>query len=338
MRNLKNLTLQIEARHPITQRLKKRVFDAFHHEQAMERIWDEICANEQKTECGLCDDEGVCLLLSGIANLYLERLPKALDEIQRANGWFRRNQDAVNSIVGLDILGMAEEMDGRRHQALLEYQQAWHLLQNQTRLHANENFDKLSVLRTDLQERLTHPISHPPKEAAPPTSVQPGLLLAWIPVYGAVQAGTHGPIWYDHLPADEAPVVNEVFLEGQPFQIQSLTPSEHLIRLTQSEKYGWVKVAGDSMSAAKPVPLLAGDYVLFHHNPQVENRAIVIAGLLDEASLGQRLVIKRYYRDDQLLISETDPPDQYPFIAIDERVRLFGTALAVAKPVQARPS
>ena len=332
MLTIRNLTEQLIITDPKPTRFRERIL-ACKNKKAMQEVLDQQCENKQQTNCYLCDDEGNCSVLRGIAYLHISNIKKALDEIEDANVHFRGENNEWNNTICLTLLGIAHEKDNKRHQALLDYQQALHILDNYLYIHEN-NYDhiyKASSLIEDLRDRLDHRYYGPAKETPRPVKNKTRIVLPWMPAYTGLQAGTNGPVWAGPLPKDKGPFVDEILLDDKSHEIYSIKQGDNLVTLTRDKKYGWAKVSGNSMNASKPVFIFENDFVLFYESADADNNSIVIASFSDGSGAGYRYMVKRFSKDDQSLISETEPPNLYAPMSITADVKIIGVVIAVAK-------
>ena len=153
----------------------------------------------------------------------------------------------------------------------------------------------------------------------------------WAPMYSNVQAGPDGPIWVEEASDDQGVFIEEVVLEDRHYEVHSLRQGDAFISLSNDKDYGWARVSGNSMNAAKPVPIFENDLVLFCKSEAADHNAIVVASCPEKSGAGYRYVVKRYDKQNMLLLSETEPPDQYPPMPINDDTRIIGVVLAVAK-------
>jgi hypothetical protein len=179
------------------------------------------------------------------------------------------------------------------------------------------------------------------------------------PIYGGATAGPDGQVFFDK--PDYKGAVDESALirfGGREYQVYSVKGDDKQIaisfknfltsivsRKTSNEiggqRYGWLKVAGNSMNNANPIPIESGDYVLFIENRNPEDKKIVIASLPD--SLEICLVVKRLVKTSEkqqeraILRSESldkDPKTQakYQDLVVCENNQVIGEVVAIAKP------
>lgn len=121
-----------------------------------------------------------------------------------------------------------------------------------------------------------------------------------------------------------------IILNNKSHSVHFLKPVDDVNALVGGKKYGWVKALSDNMNSSKPIPISENDFVLFYDSADADNNDIVIA-FCSDGSGAQNLVVKRYSKTNQVLISEASTPVYAP-IPIDGNVRIIGVVIAVAKP------
>ena len=337
--SLQKLTILLRVKDPKAKALRRKLLSSFISQKTMRETLDQQCKNKKQTNCYSCDDEGACSTLRGIAFLFLEKPKQALKEIGDALVHSRNTDDTWNSIVGLHLFGIAYETNNKRHQAILEYQQGLELLEIFCRDHENDydEIDHALILKNGLLHRLENPF--PPAKFIPlkktitsaSVKTKSRISFPWMSIYRGLQAGPNGPIWIDSLPENKGSLTDTIILDDIPQEIYSIKQGDNLITLTSERKYGWAKVSGDSMNTSKPIPILENDFVLFYESADADNNTIVIASYPKNSGAGYQYVIKRYAKNDKLLISETKPPERYDPMPLTSEVRILGVVIAVAK-------
>jgi hypothetical protein len=137
-------------------------------------------------------------------------------------------------------------------------------------------------------------------------------------------------------PEENSAVIRTIEIDGTLYEIFSTNSSSRgqnrQITLNRNMEYGWAKVEGQSMNAARPLPIMEGDYVLFTKQWQRGREAIVIAcRFLTDSE--QTYMVKKYNAMDQTLVSETtDTSQDYSPIDINEDYQILGTVIAIGKP------
>jgi len=344
--NLEELIELMIINDPKAIEFKRRVVSSFKDADAMNSALIQHCDNQKQTHCYDCEDEGECLILSGIAYLDLHKIDEAISAIEDANLHFRGRDDTWNSIIGLDLLGIAYEMGGKRHTALIEYQQAQQQLKIYSRIHAHDYSGKSLPLENELKDRLENPIPVSPSIPAPlpfttpdPDTAQENaansegyLSIPWIPIYEDVQAGANGLIWIDP-PKREKTELHQVFLQGNQCSIHPIHKGDHRIVITSERQYAWAKVRGHSMEEATLTPICENDYVLFYRANSADNDSIVVVAQHGSGA-DDSCMVKRIDLDNKLLFSQTNRKgaEYEPIPFHPDRHQIVGVVVAVAKP------
>jgi hypothetical protein len=327
---LERLTKLLDISDPEIKKLKNQVIKSFGEPIAMRIVLKQRCENRERSKCYSCESEGECSVISGIAHLDLEETEMAIKHLEDASQHFRGESETWNSIISMTLLGLAYEKRGEWRQALPQFQEALRkLTRNYLRVHANDYPKEAIKLEEDLQAKVSH---QAPARKKKHTRTQALLVFSSLPVYSGVQAGPGGPTWMQPFPKNPRTSVDRIILDDKSHIIYAIS-SGNQITLAGGKKYGWAKVFGDSMTASKPVEILEGDYVMFFEGNDADNGEIVIASCPDDSGAGYKFIVKRYSKSDGHLISETNPPNKYDHILLDENTRIIGTVIAVAKPI-----
>jgi hypothetical protein len=347
--NLKVLIQQLEMSDPEVVQLKDWVVSSMGNERVMRSLLNRQCQNRDETNCYSCEEQGVCMLLTGIIHLDLGEYNTAIKEIENGNQHFRSKDETWNSILGLVMLGKAHEKNGNGHQALLEYKKALHLLtENYMRVHVND-YDVLARARTlknDLNSQVTQPFSPRPsavknEQKAPEPSISPlksdeeskaYLSLFSLPIYGTVTAGEDGEVHINPV-ENTFTTVNRIELEGKQYDLFSVghvLSRDRQITLIPQESYGWAKVRGLSMNGWE-TPLDENDYVLFRESQTASHNDYVIVSSRDPSS-DLMYIVKKYDNTGRQLLSKSkDTSRPYNPIPLDDNHKIFGVVIAVAK-------
>lgn len=186
--------------------------------------------------------------------------------------------------------------------------------------------DEADIEETSLQNDKPTPRKYTPNNHNDPTA-----LLQFIPVYDHISAGK-----FDVSGILEQPVshmeVDHVVIEGIPHRIHSIT-SSRLLNLPALQEHYILKVSGNSMNRARPVPIEPNDYVLMRRQFEANDGNIVAATIIREDPLA---TLKRYYHHggEHILQPESDDPKWQERILMKEAFRICGIALAVLKKIQ----
>ena len=164
--------------------------------------------------------------------------------------------------------------------------------------------------------------------------------LRWVScqVSESVPAGGFGPTGFDPNPLGFLEI-SEVLIEEEPYQVLSVQrPSQrrNSVDINSQSKYQTLCVTGTSMNAAKPIPIVEGDFVLIQAQPDVDDNEIVVAGI---TGYDERATIKRLKRRNgkiRLVPETTDPKNSEidwdkEFSELDEDFKIIGTVIAIFK-------
>jgi hypothetical protein len=272
--------------------------------------------------CYLCDSQGECSFLLAVCHLALKEYGKALLAAVEANQHFVNQNNTWNLINGLELYGYICELQGNRHQAILNYKEAAHTLQERyIPIHAMDYDADVEELQKELALLIQQ------RYPAPLTAT---LQLDLMPVYSGVQAGPSGPIWVE-LPLLSKPSMETLTFQGKSYSLFATIAGLHEIHTQTDKEYGWLEVFGDSMDAAKPVPICEHDYVLFYKADYADNNQIVIVARPDSSKSGYRWMVKRYDQTNSQFLSETKAEHKHPPIPIRPGDSIVGIVIAVAK-------
>ena len=145
-------------------------------------------------------------------------------------------------------------------------------------------------------------------------------------VFDIVHAGIKGVFVMDDAQVSEM-TLDELKFDGKKYRIFSLREGTR-ITIVASGRYAWLRVAGDSMNAAKPVPIDPNDFVLVDFNLHPQNGNLVFASWNDAPTPKERAGLIKRLAKDGLRSESSEPYDPIPLA----RVKLQGVVLAVAKP------
>ncbi len=165
----------------------------------------------------------------------------------------------------------------------------------------------------------------------PSTSLFPSSPMI-VGVQSFVVAGQSGTFVFDSQREDDGGI-EEITFAGIRHRIYNVRNAGMPIFL-HARVYRWLRVTGNSMNQANPIPISNNDYVLVVDTQlsdvQAQYGDIVVASIHSSTDLERAGVIKRYTPNG--LRSETDSPTEnisYPLEKIDVR----GIVIAVAKPI-----
>jgi tetratricopeptide (TPR) repeat protein len=133
------------------------------------------------------------------------------------------------------------------------------------------------------------------------------------------------------------PEITQITLNGINCIITSLR-SGYRINPTLAGEWAWMQVTGHSMNKTTGnASIEDGDFVLLKKSNTAADRDIVVAILNDERFKDHMVVIKRYLRATNQLISETNEPKNSEYAPIDLSkigCTITGVVYAVAKPIR----
>ncbi|MCL4269855.1 MAG: hypothetical protein KJZ72_09940 [Anaerolineales bacterium] len=128
--------------------------------------------------------------------------------------------------------------------------------------------------------------------------------LKWVDceVHDEVPAGGFGAVGFD--PPDHNLEISEVLIEGAPYKAYKIrqvetNPITDSVVIQPRRKYHTLRIKGDSMNRALPVPIENGDYIFVLAQPNANNNEIVVAEIRDYDS---RATVKRLQKISNRLI------------------------------------
>jgi hypothetical protein len=168
------------------------------------------------------------------------------------------------------------------------------------------------------------------------------LLLPWIPIYQSLHSakdnttGKETPVWDDFL-KNIATRIYIIAIENDWYTVRPVSSMVGEIIIKQPMEYGWIKVVGNDMNAASPVPLEEGDYVLFNRIGEASENAIVIASTRKNTGKSGFSYIIRKLSDQILYTDSTEKGEQYKPVLVSAENQIMGYVVAVAKPILVSP-
>ena len=206
------------------------------------------------------------------------------------------------------------------------------------RLFSEEVFDRL----LECQEWIWLPLPRPTGAVLrfaeiipPPSAMTAWLQLANVPVCESVAAdpwgtsearlreGRHGSLTFPWVYFD----LNAGEGKQKRYCLRGFR-NEGIIRLSNGERYAFMRVTGDSMDAAAPYPICAGDWVLVRRADKPNDHKIVVANVKDPATGDYKATLKRKRSDGLYSESQTD----YPVVPLAQVAGYVGEVVAIAKP------
>lgn|GEM_PF-6251676 len=169
------------------------------------------------------------------------------------------------------------------------------------------------------------------------------ILIPSFPILGQAGASASGEPEEDGVP-EMAGMVDEthkIKFDEKEYRVELL--DNRTITTRDKNRYGWLKVMGNSMNNATPIPIEEGNYVLFHvdHAPQNCLGKIVVASLPDFETQIPQLVIKRLVKlgDGSMVLhsetlekSATNESPSVRNIKVERDNQITGEVVAIAKP------
>jgi tetratricopeptide (TPR) repeat protein len=158
------------------------------------------------------------------------------------------------------------------------------------------------------------------------------------PIYGYATAGPDGdavlppPLGLEYSSGIDE--FSQVEFQSHTYKVYSLKDDDSQIPIIKNKRCGWLKVEGDSMTNAWPIPLQELDYVLFYenHNSNDHLGKIVVASLLDDTQI-PRLVIKYLIKRKGRFFLRSESPSRYEDVEINRDYQIIGEVIAIAKPM-----
>lgn len=326
--DLKKLLELLEFKDHRIDELKKTIVASWDNPKKLRLITDQQCEFREQTHCYSCSNESDCSVLDGIVYLHLGEIETAIKELETANLHFLNQDETWNHIISLALIGEAHARNKKNHRALRQFEKADDAIELFEQIHSTEYIEDLIYLKKVLKDVID---ALSDRETMRQQNTESQVTLPWTPTYTKLQPSPNGPIWVEDLPESKNTFVTKIILDESSYAIYSLKQDEKIIALIKGRKYGWAKVLFDSMNGVKPTPILENDFVLFYESNTADNNAIVIAACSDGNKTSYQYVVKRYSQSTQTLVSETEPPNRYAPMPIDDKVRIIGIVIAVAK-------
>lgn len=180
-------------------------------------------------------------------------------------------------------------------------------------------------------------ISRLPTSGRLPNQTNDYISIPWLPIFQSISAGPNGIVVMD-APSNADVTLNIIKIYDIPHNIYPIKRLDRQSVLNHIFTYGLVKVEGDSMNNAKPIPINDGDYVLFSKQQIMEENDeendIVVAS--HKTSNGSFMyIVKRHMKRENLLVSESSNKNdfhKYTPIEIDpNHHQILGVVIAIAK-------
>lgn len=313
-------------------------------------VWEIIGQLEELTTQAGIQEQGEIFLNCAKMAGDLENLKEAGRLCNAAEAKFRSYPHQHG--VSLWMSGCIQWASNQRVKAISSWREAIQIFEARQGLHLDANrFDWYKQILPKLENSLEIAIENnalpeytdEPAGATPaaPASSSPAAsmdMLKWlfIPVSDSVPAGGFGAVGHD---LEKAPLgVTEVFIEDEPYSVQSIRRNAQRMNsvvINPAERYHTVRVTGNSMNNATPIPIENGDYILVRVQNNAKDNDIVVANLNDPSPLG---TVKRLgytggritLRPESLDPNIQNDPDFDRVYTMDE-VRISGIVEAVFK-------
>ena len=305
----------------------------------LDTLMEELRQRYQLPSCQNFHNQAFYAVLIGTAYFILDEHRDAINWLETADCQFRNQGETWNQCIGLIILGLAYQSADEQYQAICAFEKAQHLLLQEIRIHKNDYGLDYQGLISNLDIMIRNARQNPTrKKTAKKTDIHvlPKISKAnqaWSPariIYSVRDFGhaNQNPEYDMNEDQISEMSIDAISFDGVGHTVYNLRRGAgNQIKLTSSGNYRWLKVAGNSMNHASPVPIEPGDYALadLDQEPQIGN--IVIANLHNPPTPVERAgVIKRYTRKglNSESIESIDP------IPLDE-ADIRGVVIAVAK-------
>jgi hypothetical protein len=302
-------------------------------------LLDDMLNRYRMPSCQNFHNQAFYAVLIASTYLNLEEQKEAVNWYETAECQFRNQGEVWNQGITLKILGLAYMSAAEQYLAVCTFEKAQHLLSQEIRLHKNDYGPDYQREISDLDVCIKKARQIPTqskKPQQPSNRTSPKFHQAnpaWSPariIYSVRDFGhaNHDPEFDMGDDQISEMSIDAISFDGISHTVYNLRRGAgNQIKLNSSGKYRWLKVAGNSMNRAVPIPLEPGDYVLadLDQEPQIGN--IIIANLHNPPTPAERAgVIKRYIRRG-LKSESIEPIDPIPLTDADIR----GVVIAVAK-------
>jgi hypothetical protein len=132
----------------------EKMIESFGNQEAMGKIIAQQCECREQTPCHLCNRESICLLLNGFAYLDLGQNESGIKELEMAIMHFRSEGITCCLIIGLILIGYANERIKKDKKALLEYEKAHDVIKDYLRFYEKDYIEEAIAMEKTLQNKL----------------------------------------------------------------------------------------------------------------------------------------------------------------------------------------
>lgn len=302
-------------------------------------LLEELQQRYRQPSCQNFHNQAFYALLIGAAFFKLGENLKAANWYETAECQFRNQGEVWNQCIALKLLGLAYLSAEEQYKAACVFEKAQHILSQEIRLHKNEYANEYQELNASLDALISKARQNPAKTKKvqqPDISTSPRpvqAIRAWLPariIYSVRDFGHANPNPEFDMDEDQISEmsIDAISFDGMSHTVYNLRPGAgNQIKLTSSGNYRWLKVAGNSMNRADPIPLEPGDYVLADQDQAPQNGNIVIANLHDSPTPAERAGVIKRYSSKGLKSESNEQIDPIPLTDVDIR----GVVIAVAK-------
>jgi hypothetical protein len=145
-------------------------------------------------------------------------------------------------------------------------------------------------------------------------------------VYDIAHASRTGQFVFDDSTINEV-IIDTIVIDNLQYSINNVRAGNQIV--LSSGDYRWLKVAGNSMNRAQPVPITPDDYILVDLDQHPEFGDIVVANLRHSPTPAERAGVVKRFCKEELRSESTESITPIPFTHVDIR----GVVIAVAKPI-----
>jgi hypothetical protein len=279
-------------------------------------------------------NSGLYALFKSCAYDELKEKISSINSAKDAVSKFGNRGDDFNEALAQWFTGILYKEYGEEHLAVPEFEDAIKRLARCSECYASESkyknkkdcelyIDKITRSLRVLETRTT--------SKSVPTSTSSGVSSRWnkarliFRVYDVGHASKVGKFTLDD-PIDSKVEIDQVVIEDRPYYLYNCRGGTE-IQLTSNGDYRWVKVVGESMNKAVPMPIEPDDYVLVDVNLPPDKGLIVFASLRNPPTSAERAGIIKRYSSKGFISESTLTIEPIPLKEADVR----GVIIAVAK-------